>query len=88
MLLHTPRVQLILATRGYITSLRPQPLRSIAQRLVDSQIYTLYSYCPRPVTLRCAFSLLTLSLRPILRLYDTADAAKSSASTSYFTLYS
>ena len=35
-LLRTPCVQLISATRRYITSLRPQPLQSIAQRLVDS----------------------------------------------------
>ena len=36
MLLHTPCVQLMSATQGYITSLRPRPLRLIAQRLVDS----------------------------------------------------
>ena len=36
MLSRTPRVQLTSATRRYITSLRPRPLRSIAQRLVDS----------------------------------------------------
>jgi len=34
------------------------------------------------------FSLLTLSLQPILRLYDTADAARSSVSMSYLTSYS
>src|SRR6266481_8878158 len=50
----TPRVQLISATRRYITSLRPRPLRSIAQRLVDSSnTYALQPLPPsRDITLR------------------------------------
>ena len=52
--------------------------------LQTPRIHTLYSYCPRPVILRCAFFLLpTLSLRPILRLCNTVGAARSSVSTSY-----
>ena len=52
--------------------------------LQTPRIHTLCSYCPRPVTLRCAFLSPTLSLRPILRLHDTTGAARSSVSpTSY-----
>ena len=48
------RVQLMSATRRYITSLRPRPLRSIAQRLVDSSnTYALQPLPPsRDITLR------------------------------------
>ena len=53
--------------------------------LQTPRIHTFCSRCPRPVTLRCAFLSPTLSLQPILHLYNTAGAARSSVSTSYLT---
>ena len=82
-----PRVRLAYSLRQprvVYTFLRPWSLRSIAQRLVDSS----NTYVQQPL-LRVSwhyvapFSPPTPSLRPILRLYDTAGAASwSSVSTS------
>ena len=64
----------------------PTPLILMIDRATSCKLLKYIRFvaiAPRPITLRCAFFLPpTPSLRPILRLYDTAGAARSSVSTS------
>ena len=64
MLSRTPRVQLTSATRKYITSLRPQPLRSITQCLVDS--LNIYALQPLPSSYNIILHLFITNTQPII----------------------
>ena len=51
------------------------------------RIYTLCSHCPYPMTLYCAFLLLTLSLQLILYFCNIVGTVRNSVPISYLTLY-